>query len=74
MPALPVPKPHPRSSCGMLVLMEHSAKSVAPSYVKAGESVRRYERHGQWPERPGVRDALVGPVLVIEVLELAQGV
>ena len=54
--------------------MEHSAQSVAPSYVKAGELVRSRERHGQWLERAGVRDALVRPVPVVELLELSQGV
>jgi hypothetical protein len=33
----------------MLILMEHSAQSVAPSYVKAGELVRNCQRPGQWP-------------------------
>ena len=27
------------------------------SYVKAGDLVRRHQRHGQWLERAGVRDA-----------------
>jgi|GEM_PF-6388871 len=58
----------------MLILMEHSAESVASSYVKAGELVRGYEWHGQWLERAGVRDALMRPVPVVELLELPQGV
>ena len=58
----------------MLILMEHSAQSVAPSYVKAGELVRSCQRHGQWLERAGVRAALVRPVPVAELPELPQGV
>jgi hypothetical protein len=54
----------------MLVLMEHPAESVASSYVKARDSVRSCQRRGQWLERAGVRDALMGPVPVVEVLEL----
>lgn len=58
----------------MPILMEHSAESAAPSYVKAGELVRGYERYGQWLERAGVRDALMRPVPVVEFLELPQSV
>jgi hypothetical protein len=35
----------------MLILIDHSAESVAPSYVKAGELVRGYDRYGQRLER-----------------------
>jgi len=58
----------------MLILMKYSTESVASSYVKAGVLVRSRERHGQWLERAGVRDALMRPVPVVELLELAQGV
>ena len=58
----------------MLILMEYSTESVASSDVKAGVLVRSRERHGQWLERAGVRDALVRPVPVVELLELPQGV
>lgn len=58
----------------MLIFMEHSAESVASSYVKAGVSVRSCQRRGQWLERARVRDALVWPVPVVELLELPQGV
>src|SRR5260370_41731349 len=51
----------------MLILMEHSAESVASSYIKAGELVRNQERYGQWLERAGVRDALMRPVPVVEL-------
>jgi len=39
-----------------------------------GDLVRIGDRRGQWIERAGVRDALVRPVPVVEILELAQGV
>jgi hypothetical protein len=58
----------------MRILMEHSAQSVAPSYVKAGELIRNCQQHGQWLERAGVRDALMWPVPVVELLELPQRV
>ena len=58
----------------MLVLMEHSAESVVSSYVKARDLAGSCQRRGQWVERAGVRDALVRPVPVIELLELSQGV
>lgn len=58
----------------MSVLMKHSAESVASSDIKAGDLVRNHERHGQWLERAGVRDALMRPVPVVELLELPQGV
>jgi hypothetical protein len=56
----------------MLILMKYSTGSVASSYVKAGVLVRSRERHGQWLERAGVRDALIRPVPVAELLELPQ--
>ena len=58
----------------MLVLVKHSTESVASSYVKAGDLVRRHQRRGQWLERAGVRDALMRPVPVAGLLELPQGV
>jgi hypothetical protein len=53
-----------------LVLMKHSAEPVVSSYVKARDSVGICQWLGQWLERPGVRDALMGPVPVVEMLEL----
>ena len=53
--------------------MEHPTEPVASSYVKAGDLARAHERHGQWLERTGVRDALMRPVPVVELLELPQG-
>ena len=58
----------------MPVLMKYPTESVVSSYVKAGDLVRSHERHGQWLERAGVRDALMRPVPVVELLELPQGV
>ena len=58
----------------MLILMKYSTESVASSYVKAGVLVRSRERHGQWLERAGVRDALMRPVPVAGLLELPQDV
>jgi hypothetical protein len=58
----------------MLVLMKYSTEPVASSYVKAGVLVRSHQRHGQWLERAGVRDALMRPVPVAELLELPQDV
>jgi len=57
----------------MLILMGHSAESVATSNVKACDLAGNGQRRGQWLERAGVRDALVRPVPVIELLELPQG-
>jgi hypothetical protein len=68
-PALLLRKPHPCSSCRMVVLVKHRTDSVA-SYIKAGDLVRNHDRRGQWLERPGVRDALMRPVPVVELLEL----
>ena len=47
----PCRKSHPCSSCRTLVHMEHPSKSVASSYVEAGDLVRGHERHGQVPCR-----------------------
>jgi hypothetical protein len=58
----------------MLVLMKHPTESVVSSYVKARDLVRSCQRHGQWLERAGIRDALMRPVPVVELLELPQGV
>jgi hypothetical protein len=54
--------------------MKHPTESVTSSYVRARDSVRICQRLGQWLVRAGVRDALMGPVLVVEVLELPYGV
>ena len=58
----------------MLILVKHPTESVASLYVKASDLVRSHQRHGQWLERAGVRDALMRPVPVVELLELPEGV
>ncbi len=58
----------------MPVLMEYPTESIASPNVKAGDLVRSRGRYGQWLERTGVRDALMRPVPVVELLELPQGV
>jgi hypothetical protein len=58
----------------MPVLMKHPAASVASSYVKARDLAWRCQWHGQWLDRAAVRDALMRPVPVVELLELPQGV
>jgi hypothetical protein len=58
----------------MVVFVEHAAESVASSYVMAGDLVRGQERRRQWLEQAGVRDPLMRPVPVVELLKLPQGV
>src|SRR3954470_20384897 len=65
---------HPCMSGGMLVLVEDAAEALVSSYVQTGDLVRIGDRRGQWMQRGGVRDALMRPVAVIEILELAQDV
>jgi hypothetical protein len=57
----------------MLILVKHPTESVASLYVKASDLVRSHQRQGQWLERAGVRDALMRPVPVVELLELPEG-
>jgi len=57
----------------MLILVEDAAKSRSSSYVQMGDAVRVLDRGRQRVEGAGVRKALVRPVLVVERLELAQG-
>jgi hypothetical protein len=54
--------------------MKDPAESVASPDSKAGDLARSRQRHRQWPERSGVRDALVRPVPVAELPGLPQGV
>src|SRR5436309_2223139 len=72
--ALYLPKRHPSSSGGMVVLVQDAAESISSSDVQPGELAGVGDRFGQWFERPGVGDALVGTVLVVERLEFAQRV
>jgi hypothetical protein len=55
----------------MIVLVEDPAKPLVSSDVQVGDLVRISDRRRQWTQRPGVRDALVGPVVVVEGLEFA---
>ena len=72
--ALPLPKSHPCRLSGMPVLVEDSAEAVAPFYVEAAGGGQSRDWWGQWVQWPGVRDSLMRPVGVVELLELAQGV
>ena len=56
----------------MFVLMQDAAEAVTSVDVQVGESVRVGDQFGQRCQWPGVRDALVRSVLVVEGLELAQ--
>lgn len=56
----------------MLVLVEGAAEAVASSYVEVGDGVRVGDRWRQGVQRAGVCDALVGPVGVVVLFELAQ--
>jgi hypothetical protein len=56
----------------MFVLVEDPAQTLASSYVQAGDLLWVDDRR-QRTQRPGVRDALVGPVLVAGLFELMQG-
>jgi hypothetical protein len=58
----------------VLVLAENAAEAVASVDVQVGEPVWVGDRFGQLGEWPGVRDALVWPVLVVEDLVFAQRV
>lgn len=55
----------------MLVFVRGAAESVASSDVEAGDLAGVGEWFGQWAQWSGVRDALVRPMLVVEVLELS---
>ncbi|CAM5509781.1 hypothetical protein SANTM175S_06039 [Streptomyces antimycoticus] len=56
----------------MSVFMEDAAEAIASSYVEASDLVRIGDRCEQWVQGPGVRDALVGPMSVVELLELPE--
>jgi hypothetical protein len=58
----------------MSVLVEGAAEAVVSLYVEVGDPVRVGDRCGQGVQRAGACDALVGPVGVVVLLELAQGV
>jgi hypothetical protein len=65
---------HPCRSGGMSVLVGDAAESVMAAYVQSRDLVRVGDRFGWRVERPGVRDALVPALAVVETFELAQGV
>ena len=56
----------------MFVRVEDSTQSLVSSDFQVGDLVWLSDRRWQWTQRPGVRDALVGPV--VEGFELTQGV
>jgi hypothetical protein len=56
----------------MLVLVEDSTETLVPSYIQVGDLVWISDRCGQRPQRACVRDAPMGPVPVIEGLEVAE--
>jgi hypothetical protein len=58
----------------MPVLMKHSTEPVRRRISRLAILARADERHGQWLEWTGVGDALMRPVPVVELLELAQSV
>ena len=68
----PCRKPHPAWSRSMLVLVKETAESVGSMDVEAGVFVRIGDRFGERVQRAGVRDALVRPVRVVELLELRR--
>jgi hypothetical protein len=55
----------------VLVLAEDAAEAVTSVDVEVGEPVRVGDRFGQWDEWPGVGDALVRAVGVVEDFVLA---
>src|SRR5690348_153932 len=67
-------KSHPCRLSGMPVLVEDATEAIASVYVEAAGGSRPGDRWGQRTQRPGVRDSLVRPVGIVELLELAQGV
>jgi hypothetical protein len=58
----------------MLVLVENAAEAIASSYVEVGHRVWISDPRGQRAQRSGVCNALMRPVSVVELFELAQGV
>jgi hypothetical protein len=58
----------------MPVLVEDAAEAVPSVDVKAGGGPGLGDWRGQRVQWPGVRDSLVRPVRVVELLELTQSV
>lgn len=57
----------------MPVLVEGATKVVTSAYAEVGELLRIGDRWGQGVQWSGACDALVGPVGVVVLLELARG-
>src|SRR6476469_5641398 len=57
----------------MLVVVEDSTEMLVSSYIQPGHLAGVGDRRRQRSARSRVRDALVRPMVVIEGLELAQG-
>jgi hypothetical protein len=58
----------------MSVRMQDPTESITAAYVKACNLCWISDRFGQWPQWPGVGNASMRPVPVVEVLELPQRV
>ncbi|MFF1359552.1 hypothetical protein [Streptomyces sp. NPDC058297] len=58
----------------MFVLVEDAAQAFTPAYVEAGDLPWIGDHLGQRVWRSGLRDALMGPIGVVEPLELPQNV
>ena len=54
-----------------MVLVKDAAEAVSSAYVQPGEVVGVGDRFGQWVEGPGIGQALVRSVLVVEGFVLA---
>ncbi|WP_267286780.1 IS66 family transposase [Kitasatospora acidiphila] len=65
--------PHPPGSSGMTVLVDHSAESVVAAYVQAGDSPGIGDRFGTARRGAAWFHGLMGPVRVVVVFGLAQG-
>jgi hypothetical protein len=61
---------HPGRSRCVLVLVEDAAEAVTSLDVQLGEPMRVGDRFGQRSAWPGVREPLMRPVKVIELLVL----
>jgi hypothetical protein len=57
----------------MLVLVKDAPETIASADVEPGDLVRIGGRCGQRTQRSGVGDALMWPVVVVEVFEFVQG-
>jgi hypothetical protein len=58
----------------MLVLVKDAPETIASADVEPGDLVRIGGRCGQRTQRSGVGDALMWPMVVVEVFEFVQGV